>query len=409
MLKAKTYYNLPENVIFCKNCTLSNQRPASIPEFYHKKDRDGAKYLNINDDQICDPCKLNDIKNKTIDWDQREKELINLLDKFRSTNNSYDCLVPSSGGKDSSYAAHILKYKYGMNPLTVTWSPIIYTDYGYENFKESIDIGGYDNLSFRPNGVVKKKLVKLSIQNLFHPFQAFILGQKNYPPKIASKFDIKLIFYGENEAEYGNPILDTKKSTRTKEFFTSKNLENIYISGIKIKDLINEHNISIKDLMPYLPMEEEEFNKSKSQIHYLGYYLKWTPQEIYYYSNENAGFKARPYRSQGTYSKYISIDDKVDCLHWYSTFIKFGIGRATYETSQEIRNNHITRDEGLALIKKFDGEFPSNYINDILDYINLDKDEFYKLVDEFRSPHLWKLVNNEWRLRHTVNNDGVDD
>ena len=108
-----------------------------------------------------------------------------------------------------------------MNPLTVTWPPILYTNYGYSNYLNWIEKGGFDNIVFRPNGDVMKKLTKLSIKNLLHPFQTFILGQKNLAPKIASKFNIDLVFYGENEAEYGNPIADNAKSLREKSYFTN--------------------------------------------------------------------------------------------------------------------------------------------------------------------------------------------
>ncbi|HTQ63857.1 MAG TPA: hypothetical protein VMI12_03620, partial [Puia sp.] len=136
---------------------------------------------------------------------------------------------------------------------------------------------------------------------------------------------------------------------------------------------------------------------------------RWTPQEVYYYAVENTGFKARPFRTQGTYSKYNSIDDKIDDLHYYTTFIKFGIGRATYDASQEIRNHHLTREEGCSLVKKFDGEFPDRYFNEIMDYIGMEPDHFHRLCDEFRSPHLWVKKNGEWKLRHDVNLTGLDD
>ena len=124
---------------------------------------------------------------------------------------------------------------------------------------------------------------------------------------------------------------------------------------------------------------------------------------------ENTGFQARPFRTQGTYSKYNSIDDKIDDLHYYTTHVKFGIGRATYDASQEIRNRHITREEGQALIKKFDGEFPDRYFGEVMEHIGLDPDRFHELCDRFRSPHLWVKDDGQWRLRHTVNRDGVDD
>ena len=162
----KVKYNLPKKIIFCTKCVISNQRPSSISEFFHKKDRKNAQYMNINKENgICDACKQNEIKNQ-IDWKDREKKLIKLLEKHRKNNGEYDCLVPGSGGKDSAFQAHILKHKYKMNPLVLTWPPILYTDYGLKNYDNWINIGGFDALVFRPNGKAMKELTKLSINAL---------------------------------------------------------------------------------------------------------------------------------------------------------------------------------------------------------------------------------------------------
>jgi N-acetyl sugar amidotransferase len=401
MGKKETYYGLPEEVKYCKRCVMSNQRPASAVEFKHTIDSK-KNTMNFDEDSICDACRMAEKKEK-INWEKREEELIQLLDKHRSSDGSYDCLVPGSGGKDSAYQAHVLKYKYGMNPLTVTWPPILYTDYGYENWKNWLD-SGFDNISFYRNGKIMKLLTKLSIENLFHPFQTFILGQKNIGPKIAAKYGINLVFYGENEAEYGNPIADNATSLRDKSYYTFKNIDELYLGGVSIKELKEKYDIKEQDIMSFLPMPVDEMEKAKVEVHYLGYYLKWTPQEVYYYAVENTGFKARPFRTQGTYSKYNSIDDKIDDLHYYTTYIKFGIGRTTYDASQEIRNKHITREEGIALVKRFDGEFPDRYFDEIMDYLDMDPDYFkFELADKFRSPHLWKKdKNGEWSLRHQV-------
>ena len=260
-MKAK--HNLPNKVVFCKKCVMSNQRPSSIPEFFHTIERKGAKYLDINNnDGICDACKQNDIKNE-INWKDRERKLIQLLDKYRKNNGEYDCLVPGSGGKDSAFQAHILKYKYNMNPLIITWPPILYTDYGLKNYNNWINVGGFDALVVRPNGRVMKELTKCSINNLLHPFQTFILGQKNLAPKIASKFNINLIFYGENEAEYGNPIAENNDSLRKKDYFAVKNYNNIYLAGIKIFELIKKYKLKNQDLKIFLPISYNEIKKKK--------------------------------------------------------------------------------------------------------------------------------------------------
>ena len=386
---------------------MSNQRPASAVEFKHTKDSKKTT-LNIDEQGVCDACNVAEQKEQ-LDWKKREEELLRLLDKHRRNDGHYDCIVPGSGGKDSAFQAHVLKYKYGMHPLTITWPPILYTDYGYRNFRNWIDVGGFDNVTYNQNGKVMKLLTRLSIENLLHPFQTFILGQKNLAPKIALKFGIPLIFYGENEAEYGNPIADNASSLRDKSYYSMKNIDEVFLGGVSVRELIDKYQLCLADLMTFLPADYHELEKSKIEVHYLGYYLKWTPQESYYYAVEHTGFQARPFRTQGTYSKYNSIDDKIDDLHYYTTFIKFGIGRATYDASQEIRNHHLTREEGMGLVKRFDGEFPDRYFNQIMDYIDLKPERFMELCDQARSPHLWVKVNGEWRLRHTVNKDGVDD
>lgn len=401
MGKLEVKYGLPENVEFCKKCVMSNQRPASTQEFKHTKESKKVT-LSIDSEGICDACRASEEKEK-IDWKRREEELLQLLDKHRSKDGSYDCIVPGSGGKDSAFQAHILKYKYGMNPLTITWPPILYTEYGYQNWKNWIDIGGFDNLSFNRNGKVMKLLTRLSIENLLHPFQTFILGQKNLAPKIAAKYGIPLIFYGENEAEYGNPIADNTTSLRDKSYFSFSNLDEVHLGGVSVKELKEKYGLSKSDLMSFLPIEQSELQSKSIEVHYLGYYLRWTPQEVYYYAADHTGFKARPFRTQGTYSKYNSIDDKIDDLHYYTTYMKFGIGRATYDASQEIRNKHITREEGVALVKKFDGEFPDKYFNEIMEYIEMKPERFMELCDQFKSPHLWKKDDSgQWKLRHTV-------
>jgi N-acetyl sugar amidotransferase len=386
---------------------MSNQRPASAVEFKHTINSKKVT-LNIAEDGVCDACRQAEKKEK-IDWKKREEELIRLLEKYRRNDGYYDCIVPGSGGKDSAFQSHVLKYKYGMHPLTVTWPPILYTDYGYRNFRRWIEVGGFDNMSFNQNGRVMKLLTRLSIENIFHPFQTFILGQKNFGPRIALQYNIPLIFYGENEAEYGNPIADNATSLRDKSYYSMKNIDEMYLGGVSVKELRQRYNIDLVDLMTYLPAPHEQLEKSNIEVHYLGYYLKWTPQEVYYYAVENTGFEARPFRTQGTYSKYNSIDDKIDDLHYYTTFIKFGLGRATYDASQEIRNKHLTREEGVALVKRFDGEFPDKYFKEVMDYISIDPAYFIELCDKFRSPHLWEKVTGEWKLRHNVYGEGTDD
>lgn len=410
-------YGLPAKVKFCSKCCISNQRPNSAIEFAHTESSQKAT-INFNEFGVCDACRNAERKNSDIDWKEREYQLKLLCKKFKSNNGSYDCLVPGSGGKDSFYASWMLKYKYGMNPLTVTWAPNIYTDWGQKNFNSWIH-SGMDNYLMTSSGRSKRLLTRLALENLFHPFQPFIIGQKAFAPKMALLMKIPLIFYGENEAEYGNPIADNSKAQRAFDYFSSSNDKEIFIAGESISSLQRNFGLTQAELAPYLPENALALKANGTEVHYLGFYLRWHPQSAYYFAVENGGFTTSPERTAGTYSKYSSIDDKIDDLHYYTTFIKFGIGRATYDAAQEIRSGDLTRDEALLLIKRYDGEFPERWARELFEYLSLDKASFPKayksfehpamdqtyfeaLSNKFRSPHLWQYGKDGWSLRYQI-------
>jgi len=393
-------YGLPEVVRFCKLCVISNQRPSSAVEFTHKLS-DNKKTISFDEDGICDACRFNIQKHTVIDWDQRQKDLEILLEKHRD-KKGYNVVVPGSGGKDSAYTSHILKYKYGMNPLTVTWAPHLYTQVGWENFQNWIHVGGLDNILFTPNGKLHRFLTRQAFLNLLHPFQPFIVGQRLIGPLIAEKFGIDLVMYGENQAEYGNNISENKDPKMDKSFFTTEDPSSVVLGGLPINEIINQTDFTINDFSPYLPISKESQSQKSLEVHYLGYYLKWDPQECYYYAVENTGFNSNDQRTEGSYSKYSSIDDKIDPFHYFTTLIKFGLGRASYDASQEIRNQKITRDEGVKLVNKLDTEFPNRYFKEFLEYISITEVDFFSTIDKFRPEHLWENRNGVWILRNRV-------
>ena len=239
-----------------------------------------------------------------------------------------------------------------------------------------------------------------------------------FPPKFATQLGISLIFYGENPTEYGNAIKSDLGAQKDWDYFSSPNDEEKFIGGTSVQELKEDFGLMQGDIDTYMPPNPEDLKKSNSEVHYLGYYLRWHPQSVYYYCMENGGFKPSPERTSGTYSKYSSIDDKIDDFHYYTTFIKFGLGRATYDASQEIREGDIERQEGLALVKKYDGEWPERFSNEIFEYLSIhthefgkasslferpemDKEYFEKITNSFRSPNIWRYENSEWKLRKT--------
>jgi hypothetical protein len=219
---------------------------------------------------------------------------------------------------------------------------------------------------------------------------------------MAARFGVKLVMYGENQAEYGNAIEENQTSTMNPAFYSSCDTMDMMFGGVSLRDIISQHDFSLADFAPYIPPKREVLEEAEVEVHYLGYYLRWDPQECYYYAVEHTGFQPNPIRTEGTYSKYSSIDDKIDPFHYYTTLIKFGLGRASYDAAQEIRNGKITREEGVNLVRKFDSEFPAKYFQDFLQYIDTSEVEFFATVDRYRSPHLWQNQEGDWKLRHQI-------
>lgn len=399
---SKAFFGLPEEVKFCKKCVISNQRPSSSVEFKSTAS-DKKEVIDFDESGVCSACRYHEVKELNIDWEEREKTLIKLLDKYRRNDGRYDCIVPGSGGKDSAYTSHILKYKYGMNPLTVTWAPHKYTDIGWRNFENWMHEGGLDNILYTPNGKLHRLLTRKAFHNLLHPFQPFIIGQRIIGPSLAAKFDVPLVIYGENQAEYGNKVDENNIPTMDTKFFNVDDPMELVLGGEKVSDILNEHKeLTLSDFAPYIPVKKEVLNQKQIAVHYLGYYLKWDPQECYYYAAENTGFRANTERTQGSYSKYSSIDDKIDPFHYFTTLIKFGLGRASYDAAQEVRNGKIDREEAVSLVSQFDEEFPDRFFKEFLEYISTSEDEFWSIVDKNRSPHLWTKDEGKWILKHKV-------
>lgn len=382
-------YNLPSEVKFCKKCTISNQRPR----------------IGFDSSGVCSACNYAHHKQIEVNWEKREEELLKLLDQHRRNDGSYDVIVPASGGKDSAYIAHELKHKYGMNPLTVTWAPHLYTDIGLENWQNMMHVGDLANFLATPSGKTHRTLTKMAFEILGDPFLPFIYGQQNFPLQVSVSFKIPLIMYGENgEVEYGGDMKNAFKPTRDSIADPKKH----YFSNLPPESFL-KHGLTEKDIAPYTNPPIDLITSNKTENHFYGYYKKWVPQENYYYCAEHTGFKANPVRSEGTYSKYASLDDKIDGFHYYLSFIKFGIGRATSDTAHEIRDGHLTREEGVRLVSKFDGEFPEKYFKIFLEYCDISETYFWQVMDSWRSEHLWVQKNGEWKLRHKIDGSGVDD
>lgn len=373
-------YDLPTEIEFCRKCVISNQRPR----------------IGFDENGVCNACNYFEKKKSKIDWDQRDRELRDLCDRHRRNDGRFDVIVPSSGGKDSAVVAHQLKFEYGMNPLTVTWAPHIYTDIGWQNFQGLIH-SGIPNLLGTPDGRVHRRLTRDCLIELGEPFQPFIYGQVSFPIQIAVGYDVPLIMDGENgEVEYGGD------DSSSEDGFSVEEEIKYWFSNCPVERWLEE-GYSREDLNYYYPPAVERIHDVGIRRQFFSYYKNWLPQSNYYYAAEHTNFKANPDgRSEGTYSKYASLDDKVDGFHFYLMFMKFGIGRATSDAAHEVREGLITRDEAVALVRRYDGEFPEKHSREFLTYCGLSDEEFWQICDSWRADHVWKREGDDWQLRAQV-------
>ena len=357
-------YSLPKKTVMCKKCVMTNQRPR----------------ITINSDGICNPCKYWEKKKKIIDWDKRAEEFSVLCDKYRKSDGSFDVLVPSSGGKDSIYVAYKLKDDYGMNPLTVTWAPSLYTEIGFQNFHSHIQYG-LDNVLVTANGLVHRRLCRSATIYMGEPFQPFIYGQVNVPLRIAKAYDIGLILDGENgEVEYGGDD-DSEDSTG----FNNDDSVEYWQSGMPVENWL-DFGYKQSELYVYQPPKD----KVKVQRAFFSYYHNWRPHDHYYYASGRSGFVSNPDRSECTFSRYASLDDSVDPFHYYFGLLKFGIGRATSDAAHEVREDIIDKEEALFLVNKFDVQSPSKETTDIfLKYTGLSKEELRIIVNKWTNKRIW--------------------
>ncbi|HDZ39045.1 MAG TPA: N-acetyl sugar amidotransferase, partial [Marinobacter sp.] len=359
-------------------CIVSNQRPR----------------ITFNEQGVCSACQYAEDQRTTVDWRARENELNTLLDKHRKPSG-YDVIVPSSGGKDSAMVAHRLKHEYGMHPLCITWAPFIYTEVGRRNFDAFVQ-SGFDCITMFPNGLIHRKLARLSLEYIGDPFQAFVYGQLCWPMNAASHFNVPLVMAGENgEASYGG---DTSANERP--CWGNEDWDRVYAKGANIWSLIQIgldvgalSNGEMREASPFysLPGNQTEAFRSvygrgldcEPEFHWFGYYRQWHPMENFYYVSEKTGFEPNEERSVGTYTKFASIDDKMDNIHKYFSFVKFGIGRCNADASQQVRAGDIDRDEALALVARYDGEFPERHLDECLEYLGMDREQFDRVVERF--------------------------
>lgn len=363
------------NLIYCKKCVM----PHTKPDLFF--DKDG----------VCDACRSAELKYdqaKGIDWEARRKTFEKIIEKYRSKDGSnYDCIVPVSGGKDSHFQVHVIKNIYGLNPLLVYFEPTYRTELGTKNL-ENIRKFGCDIIYSMKNPVVYKKMAIESFKRVGDHEWPNHLGIFTFPVHVAVKFNIPLLVWGENpQNEYGGPT-----SIRQANILNRRWLEEFGgLLGNRVNDMIGVNGITKKDLILFTYPDKKDLDRVGVTGVFLGYYFKWDARKQTELVVKKYGFNLKEDGPiEGTFTNYENLDEATQGVHDYLKFLKYGFCRATDHACLDIRNGRITRQEGLELVKKYDGKYPHYGVKRFMEYSGMTKKEIDAVFDKFTNKKIFK-------------------
>ena len=360
---------------YCKKCLIPNSKPD----------------INFDDSGVCDACR-NYQRRKNVDWAQRKIDLIKILNNFKSKNNSnWDCIIPVSGGKDSTYQV-VRMLQLGMNPLCVTSTTCDESYLGKDNI-QNLQRLGVDHIQITPNPLIRAKLNKIGLTEVGDISWPEHVGIFTIPVRAAVQYKVPLIVWGENsQNEYGGPA-----SASQNKILTRRWLEEFGgLLGLRVSDLIGMDDIQKKDLINYTYPTDEELESVGVTGLFLGYFLPWDGLSNSLIAQTN-GFKTYEKIVEGSMVNYENLDNYQTGIHDYFKFLKFGFGRATDIASLHIRRGRISREDGLKVVRREEGKFPWIYLgkdlNSILKPLNLSLEEFVEICDNFTNKKIFKKDN----------------
>lgn len=355
---------------YCIHCVMPHTKPD----------------LHIDEEGVCNACRSYE-KRKDVDWDRRRGELLVLLEKYRRNGNHWDCIVPVSGGKDSTYQV-IRMLQLGLNPLCVTSTTCDLSVIGRKNI-DNIKRLGVDYMEFSPNPLVRAKLNRIGLIEVGDISWPEHVGIFTIPVRAAVQFNVPLIVWGENsQNEYGGPAAATENSTLTRRWLE----EFGGLLGLRVSDLSETYGMQPKHLLPYQYPSDEELQRVGVTGLFLGHYLPWDGLSNTLIAQAN-GFSTFDQPVEGSMVSYENLDNHQTGIHDYFKFLKFGFSRATDIACLHVRRGRITRQDALEIVKARDGKFPWTYLGkplqDILEPLDMTVEEFIKVCDRFTNKKIF--------------------
>jgi N-acetyl sugar amidotransferase len=356
---------------YCVRCVMPHTKPD----------------LRLDESGVCNACKSYEAR-REVDWPTRRRELDTVLERYRSRDGSHwDCIVPVSGGKDSTYQV-IRMLQLGMNPLCVTATTCDLSDIGRKNIQNIKNLG-VDYMEFSPNPQVRRTLNRIGLRDVGDISWPEHVGIFTIPVRAAVQFRVPLIVWGENsQNEYGGPAAAAENHVLTRRWLE----EFGGLLGLRVSDLVGTDGIETKHLIPYTYPDDEDLKRVGVTGIFLGYYIPWDG-----YSNallaQAFGFNTLSTTVEGSIVNYENLDNHQTGIHDYFKFLKFGFGRATDIACLHVRRGRITRQDGLQLVRRHDGKFPWTYLGkplkEILDPLDMTVEEFTAVCDRFTNRKLF--------------------
>jgi N-acetyl sugar amidotransferase len=369
------------SIFWCKNCLNTSTRPR----------------LTFDHEGFCSACQWVEEK-KSLNWDARLKELESILEKYKSKDGGFDCIVPVSGGKDGSYIAHQLKHKYGMNPLTVTSRPPLTLSLGDQNLEHFVR-SGYDHIHVTANEHAMRTLNKVGLIEKGFPYYGWLISIFSIVIRTALQFNIPLVFYAEDgEVEYGG-----SKENKHIAWFNLEYMRRAYFEAGYEKVLLTS-GLSEKELYWFRLPEESLLAKHEMFLTHWSYFESWDPYRNYLVAKEHCGLEEADSSNSGTFTNFAQNDQALYALHTYIMYLKFGFGRATQDAGIEIRRGAMTRDQAINLVRLYDGHYPEEFIPAYLDYYNMTMQEFDAVLDKWVNKDLFEKINGRWMPKFNLDN-----
>jgi len=360
-------------VFWCTNCLNMSTRPR----------------VSFDARGWCNACQWMEEK-QALNWDDRKRELYELLARHKSTGGHFDCVTTVSGGKDGSYVSYNVQHIYGMNPVAITVTPALPLELGNRNLKNFIN-SGYNHLQVNADPQAMRILNREGFILTGFPYFGWLMAMQAAPIRMAANLGISLIFYGEDgEVEYGGSTALKNKATYDIDF-----MRKIYLEGGQDR-VLKASGLPVEKLYFFMFPTEKELAGRQLEIAHWSYFESWDPYRNYLVAKEHCGLEEADASNSGTFTNFAQNDQALYALHTYVMYLKFGFGRATQDVGIEVRRGAMSREQGVQLVRLYDGHYPEEYIELYLDYYGMTRDEFDAALDHWANTDLFEKKSGRW-------------